>query len=423
MADAWHLAQINVGKMVAPQGDPLVQPFFDALDAVNALAEASPGFVWRLMGDGNNATDIHATVDPLLLLNMSVWTDAESLFDFVYRSGIPRSWPSAATGSRGSTEATRPCGGFPPGRSRPSTMDCRGSGTSIASVRRHTPSPSRRASWLRVSQHRQSTCNPTPGASARPDGGLTSPAYHRPAPHPPGAGARMRLLARSALLFALAPAWAAAPSRAAEPEWTAAVTAASDYYFRGVSQTVTEPALQADLAVEHASGWFGSLFASTVGFPEQPYEDLGTFESPRRWATGTRSGAAGRRSGPPPATRTPTPRPATITWRSASGSPTAASLRASGGPRTRSATPAPAGSGRSSRSRSLPWSLGLNAGVGLYELPDFDDEYAFWHVALMRPMGRFAADVGYYGSDSDGRRLFGERADPRLVVGVSYRVR
>ncbi len=71
---------------------------------------------------------------------------------------------------------------------------------------------------------------------------------------------------------------AAAPSSAAEPEWTAAVTAASDYYFRGVSQTLNEPALQADLAVEHASGWFGSLFASTVSFPERPYENLGTIE-------------------------------------------------------------------------------------------------------------------------------------------------
>ena len=84
----WHLAQINVGRMVAPRGDPEVQPFFDALDAVNALAEASPGFVWRLVGEeGADATDIQATADPLLLLNMSVWRDAESLFDYVYRSG------------------------------------------------------------------------------------------------------------------------------------------------------------------------------------------------------------------------------------------------------------------------------------------------------------------------------------------------
>lgn len=87
MIDSWNLAQINIGKMIAPQGDPRVQPFFDALDRVNALADASPGFVWRLTGEGNDATDIQPTVDPLLLINMSVWEDAESLFEFVYRSG------------------------------------------------------------------------------------------------------------------------------------------------------------------------------------------------------------------------------------------------------------------------------------------------------------------------------------------------
>lgn len=83
---AWHLAQINIGRMIAPQGDPRVQPFFDALDRVNALAEASPGFVWRLVGDGNDATDLQPTIDPQLLVNMSVWADADSLFAFVYRS-------------------------------------------------------------------------------------------------------------------------------------------------------------------------------------------------------------------------------------------------------------------------------------------------------------------------------------------------
>ena len=87
MSDAWHLAQINVGKMVAAEGDPRVQGFFDALDQVNALAEKNPGFVWRLVGEGNSATDIQPTIDPLLLMNMSVWTDAESLFAFVYRTG------------------------------------------------------------------------------------------------------------------------------------------------------------------------------------------------------------------------------------------------------------------------------------------------------------------------------------------------
>jgi len=86
MSHDWHLAQINVGTLVAPPGDPAVQPFFDALDRINALADGSPGFVWRLQGEGGNATAIQVAPDPLFILNMSVWTDAESLFAFVYRS-------------------------------------------------------------------------------------------------------------------------------------------------------------------------------------------------------------------------------------------------------------------------------------------------------------------------------------------------
>lgn len=87
MSEAWHLAQINIATLLADQGDPRVQPFFDALDAVNALAEASPGFVWRLKEEaGGNATGIVATADPRLIVNLSVWESGKALFDFVYRS-------------------------------------------------------------------------------------------------------------------------------------------------------------------------------------------------------------------------------------------------------------------------------------------------------------------------------------------------
>lgn len=82
----WHLAQINIGRLVAPYPDPRVVPFFDALDKINALADASPGFVWRLKDDSGNAMDIRYAPDPLLAVNMSVWEDAGSLFDFVYRT-------------------------------------------------------------------------------------------------------------------------------------------------------------------------------------------------------------------------------------------------------------------------------------------------------------------------------------------------
>ena len=86
----WQLAQVNVGRMVGERGDPVVAGFYAELDAINALADAAPGFVWRLQGDGNDATDLHPAPDPLLLINLSVWTDAEALFDFVYRSGHVR---------------------------------------------------------------------------------------------------------------------------------------------------------------------------------------------------------------------------------------------------------------------------------------------------------------------------------------------
>jgi Domain of unknown function (DUF3291) len=82
----WQLAQVNVGRLIAALPDPRVAPFFESLDRINALADASPGFVWRLQDESGNATGIPISPDPLLAINMSVWTDAEALFEFVYRS-------------------------------------------------------------------------------------------------------------------------------------------------------------------------------------------------------------------------------------------------------------------------------------------------------------------------------------------------
>ena len=85
MAD-WQLAQVNVGRLVVAHDDPDVAGFFAQLDAINALADASPGFVWRLQGEGGNATDFQPTPDPRFIVNISVWDDADALFAFVYRS-------------------------------------------------------------------------------------------------------------------------------------------------------------------------------------------------------------------------------------------------------------------------------------------------------------------------------------------------
>src|SRR5215469_12727536 len=85
--NAWHIAQLNVGRAVAPPGSPELADFMAALDRINALAEASPGFVWRLQSASGNATDILVSEDPRSLINMSVWSSVESLAAFVYRSG------------------------------------------------------------------------------------------------------------------------------------------------------------------------------------------------------------------------------------------------------------------------------------------------------------------------------------------------
>lgn len=84
-----HLAELNIGRLVAPVGDPKVAPFVDALDAVNALAERSPGFVWRLIGDeaeSPGATSLRMPGDETMLVNMTVWESPEALRDFVFKT-------------------------------------------------------------------------------------------------------------------------------------------------------------------------------------------------------------------------------------------------------------------------------------------------------------------------------------------------
>jgi hypothetical protein len=79
-----HLAQLNVAVLKHPLWHPALAPFVNALDAVNAVAEKAPGFVWRLIEDeGNNATDIRPWGDDMIV-NLSVWRDIEALESYVY---------------------------------------------------------------------------------------------------------------------------------------------------------------------------------------------------------------------------------------------------------------------------------------------------------------------------------------------------
>jgi GNAT superfamily N-acetyltransferase len=80
-----HLAQLNIGRIVAPLDHPRLEPFVSNLDAVNALAEASPGYVWRLQTDEGDATALRPYPDPDVIVNLTVWESVESLKQFVYQ--------------------------------------------------------------------------------------------------------------------------------------------------------------------------------------------------------------------------------------------------------------------------------------------------------------------------------------------------
>lgn len=82
----YHIAQMNVATALYELDQPGMKDFVERLEAVNALAEASPGFVWRLKDEAGDATGIKVSDEPRLIVNMTVWESIEALFDFVYRS-------------------------------------------------------------------------------------------------------------------------------------------------------------------------------------------------------------------------------------------------------------------------------------------------------------------------------------------------
>jgi len=92
----WHhddvdylLAQVNIARMREPLDSPRLADFVAALDPVNAVADAAPGFVWRLQTEDGNATAVHAfewdrAASAGVLVNMSVWESVEALAAYVY---------------------------------------------------------------------------------------------------------------------------------------------------------------------------------------------------------------------------------------------------------------------------------------------------------------------------------------------------
>ena len=82
----FHIAQVNVARLREPLDHPSSQAFVAGLEPINALADRSPGFVWRLQTDEGDATSLRVFDDEMIIVNMSVWESMEALRAFVFSS-------------------------------------------------------------------------------------------------------------------------------------------------------------------------------------------------------------------------------------------------------------------------------------------------------------------------------------------------
>lgn len=84
--NSYHIAQVNIARMKAPLDSPVMEGFVTRLEERDALADASPGFVWRLQTDEGDATYLRPYDDDRILFNLSVWESVETLKHYVYRT-------------------------------------------------------------------------------------------------------------------------------------------------------------------------------------------------------------------------------------------------------------------------------------------------------------------------------------------------
>lgn len=80
----YHLAQLNIGRMIAPLDSPTMAGFVGRLDDINALAEKTPGYVWRLQDEAGNATALRPFDDDWVIVNLTVWESVEALKAFTF---------------------------------------------------------------------------------------------------------------------------------------------------------------------------------------------------------------------------------------------------------------------------------------------------------------------------------------------------
>jgi hypothetical protein len=82
----YHIAQINIARMLAPITDPIMVEFVAQLAPINALADQSSGFVWRLQSENGDATSIRVYDDDFIIVNLTVWESVDALREYVYKS-------------------------------------------------------------------------------------------------------------------------------------------------------------------------------------------------------------------------------------------------------------------------------------------------------------------------------------------------
>jgi hypothetical protein len=86
MPTGFQLAQVNIGRAKGEITDPVMADFVARLPEINALAEQTPGFVWRLQTEDGDATAVRPYDDRTIMINLSVWADLDALRGYVYRS-------------------------------------------------------------------------------------------------------------------------------------------------------------------------------------------------------------------------------------------------------------------------------------------------------------------------------------------------
>ena len=134
----YHLAQYNIATALYDLDDPHMEGFMGCLDEINALAEQASGFIWRLQSESGNATDIKVYEDPRVVVNMSVWQDVDSLFEYTYHSDHVRVFADRRSWFHGHQKQAALVLWWIPAGHRPDALEGK---QRLAHLQEHGPSP------------------------------------------------------------------------------------------------------------------------------------------------------------------------------------------------------------------------------------------------------------------------------------------